>query len=1670
MPLLTDEQLHAIRQIVADHHNAFVANYISPEALSPEVLGRLRELGLISTTSNTVEDAYVYGMVLAATQDPKVQNMGLDDFREYLSKNPMPLSDVERRAMQYAQHQAGQYAVGLGATYSTLAGQKIISAASKLEQDKMRGQIRDLTSEAIARRKSISQLKSDLGWATKDWTRDWNRIATTELNNAHQQGIADEYAGTYGPDVKVARRPNPDACHKCKELFLVGGVGPPRVFKLSDLIANGTNFKKKQADWVATATSVHPWCGCQTVRVPAGWGFDENWDLVPGGDREDYETQSDIRRALEQEDELRKAFKLQGHIDFQGIPIAIENKAGTVRKWKTPEGDEGQTRMEFAYGFAKRTTGDDGDDIDVYVGLDPRSQRVFVVNQLDPSTGRHDEVKAFLGFRNEQDAKLAYLAHVNKPSMFGGMLSMDIDAFKRYLGTTKPMPGHTLGETRLTIPIQKAQLKDRIVWSPRVSNEGVREFIGALQKAEARGGKYIRREPYTDKKGKRKYRYYYKESAAAREAKVGVEIRLGELTAKVLEVKPNGQIILSIGGKRQLVNPDQWHDMLHTHYGENFAKSAERRAQQAINAVLRHVPRKLLEDLKGDTDIERLQELETRVPEVYAKLQKAFKRAGMSPLQAKRSLSIILERRGWKPEARALVIGTVIKHRNIGTRELVVASESIARGKQVSAGHVATVVELRTPGGQPKAFTTVVAKVAQSAEAELANLSKSLAKAKRERDDAQSAAEALATALGSDGIQKLNLIAQAFPGLQDKAIDDVKKALEAVNDVSPSRPPTNLGGETIVYVSGEGGRPEPVAARYKLVEADTLVASHDPNTFARRPDYPEDVQERAYHRDKAEQAKVIRNAQKMDARFVVNTNPDAVNGPPMVMDDGTVLGGNSRTMSMQRIYSQHPDKAEEMRQYLKDHAHEVGLQKEDIEQFKNPVLIREVEVEDRSKRKLQLLVRQMNETFTQAMDPRTMQVAMGRRLTDDTLTALGNDMEDDDTLASFLTNKRSEPFVAALFRAGVIDNRNVNQYMKRGTRTLNDDGRTLVARILVGRTVDDADVLSNTGTQMMDSIARSVPFIAQAKTLGGAEYDIGGDLAVAIDAFNDLRSKVEAGSLRNLDPKMSDREVQKLLDNEFRSLFGDAHPVMGNDRAQVLLRVLIKKRGPVQMSKVFREFANIARANPVGQATMFGAPTTGLEALKQALGGEGEAPQGDLLAASMPLVMDLEKATPIGGLTPSGYRVSLVGGKRVYTKEGKAKPKREPVKEATQTFSSRMVHAANQDDLDGSFSGKIHDMESANKEILSRVASGTKPFGSIGHVESYSDHVKQLHKLAKKQKHLQVGPIESGNIEGSTTFTVSVRGTLGDHFDMDALAGVYGRNGLPEVAVAIRNAKGKTFKSYHGEGNWDIGEGSEDNPVQPWETGLILGFPVENTLKRVYGKRKIKKSEALKKADSKRTPVLQKALARRTTSHLPVSGQVSTEIGAQTSPAAFRAPGHGTFPNFLPGMPERTPVSINKDVIGYTPNPQTPEDIERRKVHLDLEDRAGYQSEVPIEPRTVEKPDMKLFIGLEGPMVHPGRDGLPIITSETSQQWHPRDEPGLTQTNRLETKGEYYDQAFSGDDVDAQRIREERPIDPEYADIIHERTDEDREREQAERERLEQNEKKGRMRPTNKVS
>jgi hypothetical protein len=96
-------------------------------------------------------------------------------------------------------------------------------------------------------------------------------------------------------------------------------------------------------------------------------------------------------------------------VNRHGFRIVIENRKNTIRSGEGQNGNCWEVKMPADYGFIVKTSGADGDGIDVYLGENPHSAQVYIINQqtLD---GEFDEHKCMLGFDSQTDAAKTYCA------------------------------------------------------------------------------------------------------------------------------------------------------------------------------------------------------------------------------------------------------------------------------------------------------------------------------------------------------------------------------------------------------------------------------------------------------------------------------------------------------------------------------------------------------------------------------------------------------------------------------------------------------------------------------------------------------------------------------------------------------------------------------------------------------------------------------------------------------------------------------------------------------------------------------------------------------------------------------------------------------------------------------------------------------------------------------------------------------------------------------------------------------------------------------------------------------------------------------------------------------------------------------------------------------------
>ena len=280
--MLSDSQLKQIRSIIKNHYQVILRITTGKGNPSKRLL---KKLGITDNSPSMLDCAFILGKLMQKIGEDELKKMSLNDLKKQVAK--AKLSVVERNSLKYAKQKCGDYITGLGNKADSKTLQMLLQHnyhRSLAEAEKE--VINQTVVHAIKNQYTKGKLKTELGHAVGDWKRDWQRVAHTELWNSKLQGECTTilqgesiYANTNKGDTIVAKRPAPDGCKKCKELYLEKGTNKPKKFKLSELMGK-SNVGKKVADWEPTLECLHPNCACILIVVPEGFDFDNDGTLV----------------------------------------------------------------------------------------------------------------------------------------------------------------------------------------------------------------------------------------------------------------------------------------------------------------------------------------------------------------------------------------------------------------------------------------------------------------------------------------------------------------------------------------------------------------------------------------------------------------------------------------------------------------------------------------------------------------------------------------------------------------------------------------------------------------------------------------------------------------------------------------------------------------------------------------------------------------------------------------------------------------------------------------------------------------------------------------------------------------------------------------------------------------------------------------------------------------------------------------------------------------------------------------------------------------------------------------------------------------------------------------------------------------------------------------------
>lgn len=306
-------------------------------------------------------------------------------------------------------------------------------------------------------------------------------------------------------------------------------------------------------------------------------------------------------------------------------------------------------------------------------------------------------------------------------------------------------------------------------------------------------------------------------------------------------------------------------------------------------------------------------------------------------------------------------------------------------------------------------------------------------------------------------------------------------------------------------------------ASYGAVRLSRLIPSHDAYTFEWNDRYqPRKMQPRDLKTNTEAQAAIIKDSSpgNFDVRRFTTDNPTAEQGPPIILKDGRIVGGNSRLLRLKRALDTE-DRQDIIRGLIQE-TDKFGIKfNEDFADTDDPLIpVRVLDDWPEDAAALERYGKDFNRDFIMAFTPEEQSVMDGQRLTLDDMETISRWIdalpgEGESQSLTKLLNTRGREVFDLMVQRGIIPENKRAAYLRN--EELTEEGKTQFKRMILGKVIDDANVLAFSKDTTLNKVERAVVPLVRLKS-ATPEWNITDYLKDALKLWVDIervRDEVE---------------------------------------------------------------------------------------------------------------------------------------------------------------------------------------------------------------------------------------------------------------------------------------------------------------------------------------------------------------------------------------------------------------------------------------------------------------------------------------------------------------------------------------------------------------------------------
>jgi hypothetical protein len=269
--------IELIRQIIQKHYARLVVSVLGKDALTETEIKELQDAGIDTTNMDSLMSLVYYHNFINHPID-EISPSSVEDMKGQQSVQGLkPKGAAHDYTVENLNDKMKSQIQKLKVDVMTRVEGIIRENNDTYKMDALQNLDRTDILDELTKESTLGKLKQKLRDTSGDGTRDWTRIAVTEMSNAigiaSVDRIVSDNVDSDLEEIYVFRITVKDSktCKWCRR-FYDDHDGAPKLYRLSTLLGNGSNYGKKTDSWMPVIGATHPNERCsQMIELKPGF-------------------------------------------------------------------------------------------------------------------------------------------------------------------------------------------------------------------------------------------------------------------------------------------------------------------------------------------------------------------------------------------------------------------------------------------------------------------------------------------------------------------------------------------------------------------------------------------------------------------------------------------------------------------------------------------------------------------------------------------------------------------------------------------------------------------------------------------------------------------------------------------------------------------------------------------------------------------------------------------------------------------------------------------------------------------------------------------------------------------------------------------------------------------------------------------------------------------------------------------------------------------------------------------------------------------------------------------------------------------------------------------------------------------------------------------------------